>query len=144
MNPKMLCVKCKKRLAVVYVTRMENGESKNEGYCLHCARELGLAPVDDMLNKMGITEEDFDRMSQDAAEMLEDGDFSEGGVQGLNLLGQLMGKESGEAPQAPEKSGEEGKKSDRKTGRKFLDAYCIDLTARARKGELDPVIGREE
>ena len=98
----MLCVKCKKRMAVVFVARMENGTTKNEGYCLKCAKELGLAPVDDMLSKMGISAEEFDSISSEMMEMMgEEGDFSEGGAQSMSLLGKMMGKDEAEVNEKP-------------------------------------------
>ena len=133
----MLCVKCKKRMAVVFVARMENGTTKNEGYCLKCAKELGLAPVDDMLSKMGISAEEFDSMSAEMMEMMGgEGDFSEGGAPSLSLLGKMMGKD--------EETAEEKPKDGKKPKYKFLSQYCIDLTQRARDGKIDRVIGREE
>ena len=63
-----MCARCHKRVAVVFITRLENGESKNEGICLKCAKELGIKPIDDILKKMGISEEDFDKMTEDADE----------------------------------------------------------------------------
>ncbi len=133
----MLCVKCKKRMAVVFVARMENGTTKNEGYCLKCAKELGLAPVDDMLSKMGISAEEFDSISSEMMEMMgEEGDFSEGGAQSMSLLGKMMGKDEAEVNEKP--------KDGKKPKYKFLSQYCIDLTQRARDGKIDKVIGREE
>ncbi|MBO5784356.1 MAG: ATP-dependent Clp protease ATP-binding subunit [Clostridia bacterium] len=133
----MLCVKCKKRMAVVFVARMENGTTKNEGYCLKCAKELGLAPVDDMLSKMGISPEEFDSISSEMMEMMgEEGDFSEGGAPSMSLLGKMMGKGEEEADEKP--------KDGKKPKYKFLSQYCIDLTQRARDGKIDKVIGREE
>ena len=137
----MLCVKCKKRMAVVFVARMENGTTKNEGYCLKCAKELGLAPVDEMLSKMGISADEFDNMSSELAQMMEeDGDFSEGGAQSMSLLGKMFG----EKDQAPEEEAPKSKDGKKKEKYRFLSQYCIDLTARAREGKLDKVIGREE
>ena len=132
----MLCVKCKKRMAVVFVARMENGTTKNEGYCLKCAKELGLAPVDDMLSKMGISAEEFDSMSAEMMEMMGgEGDFSEGGAPSMSLLGKMMGKD--------EETAEEKPKDGKKPKYKFLSQYCIDLTQRAREGKIDRVIWRE-
>ena len=137
----MLCVKCKKRMAVVFVARMENGTTKNEGYCLKCAKELGLAPVDEMLSKMGISADEFDNMSSELAQMMgEDGDFSEGGAQSMSLLGKMFG-EKDEASEEETPKSKDGKKKEKY---RFLGQYCIDLTARAREGKLDKVIGREE
>lgn len=74
----MLCSKCKKRVAMIYVSRIENGETINEGLCLRCAKEMGLAPVDDMMKKMGISDEDLDSISNEISELMEDEDFSPG------------------------------------------------------------------
>ncbi len=135
----MLCVKCKKRMAVVFVARMENGTTKNEGYCLKCAKELGLAPVDDMLSKMGISAEEFDSISSEMMEMMgEEGDFSEGGAPSMSLLGKMMGKDEATSEEASKT------KDGKKPKYKLLSQYCIDLTQRARDGKIDKVIGREE
>ena len=66
-----MCARCHKRMAVVFITRLENGETKNEGICLKCAKELGIKPIDDILKKMGISSEEFDRMSEDAEEFMQ-------------------------------------------------------------------------
>ena len=91
-NRVQMCSRCHKRVAVVFMTRIENGESKQEGLCLVCARSLGIKPVNDMLEKMGITDEDVDRMSGDIANALESmlpenvGDETEdGGAPAINL-----------------------------------------------------------
>ncbi len=70
----MLCNKCKKRPAIVFVQRMENGEMKNEGYCLSCARELGIKPLDDIMKQFGISGEDLEAMEDRFAGMMENGD----------------------------------------------------------------------
>jgi ATP-dependent Clp protease ATP-binding subunit ClpC len=153
-----LCSKCKKNIAVVFISRMENGKTINEGLCLRCAKELGLRPVDDMMRKMGINEEDLDRIGMDMMEALGD----EEGLQALSeesdededgrtatfpFLNRLMGAMGGEERQQPddqrsqrEKSRENGKAS-KKT--KFLDSYCINLSERARTGKIDRIVGRE-
>lgn len=153
MNNKMLCVKCKKRTAVVYIARMDDGKAINEGYCLKCAKELGLPPVDEMINKMGITDEDIDNISAEISEIMEGEDFSEGGAQSLSFFNNLMGKTLGNGEHA---SGEEGQqtaqknKKDEKSDKedrkkhKYLDGFCINLTERAQEGKLDRVIGRSE
>ena len=99
----MLCSRCKKRLAVIYMTRMENGQTVSEGLCLPCAKELGLKPVDDLMNKMGLSEEDLDKMSDQMMEVMgdmeEDGEdgFEKGGAMPFpfmqNLFGGLMNRE---------------------------------------------------
>lgn len=77
---------------MIYVSRIENGETINEGLCLRCAKELGLAPVDDMMKKMGISEEDLDNISAEISELMEDEDFSPGGAPSLNLLNSFLGR----------------------------------------------------
>ena len=77
----MLCSRCKKRLAVIYMTRMENGQTVSEGLCLPCAKELGLKPVDDLMNKMGLSEEDLDKMSDQMMEVM--GEMAEDGEDGF-------------------------------------------------------------
>ena len=98
----MLCSRCKKRLAVIYMTRMENGQTISEGLCLKCAKELGLKPVDDLMNKMGLSEEDLDKMSDQMMEVMgdmEDGEdgFEKGGAMPFpfmqNLFGGMMNRE---------------------------------------------------
>ena len=147
----IVCARCKKRPAVVFVTKVENGESTNEGFCLSCAKELGIQPVNEMLEKFGISDDDMEQMNQQVEDLLADteGDpdegFSSGGAPVFPFLQNLFGDRrpgndaGGENTAAPKK-GEKGKKEPK---RKFLSLYCTDLTARARAGELDRTVGRE-
>ena len=95
-----MCARCHKRVAVVFITRLENGETKNEGICLKCARELGIKPIDDILKKMGITNEEFDQMADSAEDFMqgmvpsEDGENPEDGGAPAVDFGKLM-RESG-------------------------------------------------
>ena len=150
----ILCTKCKKRPAVVFVTRMEGGESHNEGFCLSCAKELGIKPVNDMLEKFGISDEDMEQMEEQMTEMMElaqegaDGEgFSPGGAPSFPFLQNLFGPppSGGKAEEgAPEEGkGKKGKKSEQEKKRKFLDTYCTNLTAKAKAGQMDPTIGRD-
>ena len=157
-----LCSRCKKNVAVVFITRMENGKNINEGLCLKCAKNLGLPQVNEMMQRMGITDEDLDNISNEmmsafgGAENLEgidapDGDDEEDGKTAtFPFLGRLFGGQNGEAPApadgAADGSGraERGKKNDKAAKHKFLDSYCINLSQRARDGKLDAVIGRDE
>ena len=162
MQPKM-CVKCKKNIAVVFITKMENGVTMNEGYCLKCARSLGVPQIDQTIKQMGISEEDLDLLSDEMSSMFgqrdgEDGEDDEIDSQTATfpLLNQLFGGNSNPpAPQDPPKQPghpnprrEEdpeptGGKKKKKSYHKFLDSYCMDLTGRAREGKLDKVIGRD-
>ncbi len=143
----MLCARCQKRPAVVFVTRMEGNESVNEGYCLSCAKELGIKPVEDMLAKFGIGQDELDQMEEQFGEMMNadggDEDFAPGGAATFPFLQNLFGKQGGVEPSSekPEKKGEEKPKKEKK--RKFLDTYCTDLTKKAREGQLDAIIGRD-
>ena len=159
MQPK-LCVKCKKNVAVVFITRLENGSALNEGYCLKCARTLNIPQITDMVKQMGISEEDLDTLSDEMAAMLggpqgegED-DEIESQTATFPLLNQLFGgsgnaggerrsdlpeKRPGKKEEKPEEepSKPKGKKH------KFLDSYCLNLTQRAKEGKLDKVVGRD-
>lgn len=159
MQPK-LCVKCKKNVAVVFISKIENGATLNEGYCLKCARSLGIPQLNDVVRQMGISEEDLDLLTDEMSNMFAqidrdpDGDDDEVESQTATfpLLNQLFGSDS-MAPRQPQEpadpakekqSGETGKKSKKNGGKhKFLDSYCLNLTQRAREGQLDRVIGRD-
>ncbi len=160
----MVCSKCKKRTAVVFLTRFENGKPKNEGLCLKCASELKIPEVEDMLSQAGFHPEDIDEMT-DMIEGEYDEDMVGGTNQALpNFFSKMFGKpnkseESGEptaleptaeASSQPQpdnaKSGSKKESeavSSKKKKLKFLNAYCTSVTERAREGTLDPVIGRE-
>ncbi len=139
----MVCSRCKKRPAVVFITRMEGNESVNEGLCLTCAKELGIKPVDDLLNKFGIGQEELEQMDEQFGELMntEDGDsdFTPGGAATFPFLQNLFGEKKAE--ESSEEKPKEKTKKEKK--RKFLDAYCTDLTKKAREGSLDTIIGRE-
>ena len=157
-----LCSRCKKNVAVVFITRMENGKNINEGLCLKCAKNLGLPQVNEMMQRMGITDEDLDNISNEmmsafgGAENLEgidapDGDDEEDGKTAtFPFLGRLFGGQNGDAPAPADGAAdgpgcaERGKKNDKAAKHKFLDSYCINLSQRARDGKLDAVIGRDE
>ena len=153
MQPKM-CAKCKKNIAVVFITKIENGVTLNEGYCLKCARSLGIPQIDQAVKQMGISEEDLDMLSDEMSSMFgqkddsEDHDDDEIDSQTATfpLLNQLFGGSNNmpaqpQRPQKKEEAKDEGKKKNKK--HKFLDSYCMDLTGRARSGKLDKVIGRD-
>ncbi len=152
MQPK-LCTKCKKNIAVVFITKIENGVNLNEGYCLKCARSLNIPQIDAAVKQMGISEEDLDALTDEMSSMFgqieaEHGDDEvESQTSTFPLLNQLFGgpgnlpAKQPEQPASKEQPGEDKKKSNKK--HKFLDTYCMDLTGRAREGKLDKVIGRD-
>lgn len=155
MQPKM-CTKCKKNIAVVFITKVENGVTLNEGYCLKCARSLGIPQIDQAVKQMGISEDDLDMLADEMSSMFgqrdnsDDADDDEIDSQTATfpLLNQLFGGNSNPPaqPQRPakrEEQTEEGKGKKKSKKHKFLDSYCMDLTGRARSGQLDKVIGRD-
>ena len=155
MQPKM-CSKCKKNIAVVFITKVENGVTMNEGYCLKCARSLGIPQIDQAVKQMGISEDDLDMLADEMSSMFgqrdnsDDADDDEIDSQTATfpLLNQLFGGNPNPPaqPQRPakrEEQSEEGKGKKKNKKHKFLDSYCMDLTGRAREGKLDKVIGRD-
>ena len=162
MQPTM-CSRCGKNVAIIFITKIENGQTKNEGLCLKCARELHIKPVDDVINKMGISDEDLDNISGDMMNAMNgvedlmdmensggaDGD-DDGKTATFPFLSRLFGGPSGQNGDGANGGGSPADKSRQeqkeppKGKRKFLDNYCIDLTERARAGKLDAMIGREE
>ena len=146
----MICSKCKKRPAVVFVASSADAKDAR-GYCLKCARELGIQPVKDMMNQMGITEDQLETMEDQLDEMMggmnpEDSDgFVPGGAATFPLIQSMFG---GGEKSAPETGGAtataEHKKSENKKKRRNIDTYCTDLTKRARNGEIDRIVGRDQ
>lgn len=148
-----LCSKCKKRPAVVFMSNPLSPNAEPEGLCLVCAKELGIKPVDDMLKSMNITDEDIEQMSDQFMEMispegddaeLNDETFDLGTAPAIPFLKNMFGKsQSGDATdggKADTKSGEKTKKK----RKRFLETYATNLTARAKEGKLDNIIGREK
>ncbi len=150
MQPKM-CTKCKKNIAVVFITKIENGVSMNEGYCLKCARSLGIPQIETAVKQMGFSEEDLDNLSDEMSSMFgqledndENGDEMDSQTATFPLLNQMFG--AGNLPMNKEEEPTTEKKSEKKKQKgkhKFLDSYCMNLTGRAREGKLDKVIGRD-
>ena len=160
MQPK-LCSRCNQNLAVIFITKMENNKSVSEGLCLKCANELGLKPVQDLMEKMGITEEDLDSMNTEMMGMLQEmegmdlpmttedpDEDTDGQTATFPFLNKLFGGPMAQPPQDPDfahtkSEGKDRRKEKKDHGRKFLDSYCISLTRRAKAGELDRLVGRE-
>ena len=158
------CSKCKKRYAVVFVTKLEDGEKKTEGLCLQCARELGV-PVDDImgdqLKKFGISPEQMDELEQNMAELAESAEFAEladddnpalpddGGAPSINIqkiISEAFGNKEVEANKGANKdkdSKSQKKSDDNRPKREILDRYCKNLTDMAKKGRLDNIVGRQ-
>ena len=150
MQPKM-CSKCKKNIAVVFITKVENGVTLNEGYCLKCARSLGIPQIDQAVKQMGISDEDLDMLSDEMSSMFgqkddsdsSDDDEIDSQTATFPLLNQLFGNTPAPQPRPSRKEEGEPKEKKKSKRHKFLDSYCMDLTGRAREGKLDKVIGRD-
>ncbi|HRT82382.1 MAG TPA: AAA family ATPase, partial [Oscillospiraceae bacterium] len=168
----ILCVNCKIRPAVLFITRLEAGKSTQEGYCMKCAMELNLGPVKEIMKGMGISEEEFEAMHEQFNEFIDnasDDDFIPGGAGTMNIFksfmqpGETKPGEEGEVAESDspfelfddDDGTELGKdlkdllkkkraKKEKEPKKKFLSQYCSDLTAKARNGEIDRIIGRED
>ncbi|MDE7042655.1 MAG: ATP-dependent Clp protease ATP-binding subunit, partial [Oscillospiraceae bacterium] len=162
MQPTM-CTRCKKRIAVVFISKMEKGESVNEGLCLKCAKEIGLPQVGEMMRRMGITDEDLDMINDEmmsafgGAESMEglipkeddagDEDGEDGKTATFPFLNRLFGNSQETPAPAGDSAGRSHEAKERKSDkpkRKYLDSYCINLTERAKAGKLDHLVGREQ
>ncbi len=165
---KAICSRCKKRPAVIFISKIVDDKTVPEGLCLNCAMELNIGPIKQMMDSLGITEEDVDSIGNQFAEMFPDSDEEEGGfesggsptipfLQGifgdLGKKGGLVQKkdddtDSGELSEliSDGKDGKVKKSRKSKAGRskKFISLYCTDLTAKARKGKIDNIIGRNK
>ena len=151
----LMCSRCHKRMAVVFITKLENGEKKNEGVCITCAKELGL-PLDnmlgDMMNKLGISSDELANMEDDMAKMMEegnlpaimegDGDDDEATVPAIDLQKLFGGKPANSSNVDGMKANPDKKKKEKE--RKFLDSYCKNLNSEAILGKLDSIVGREK
>ena len=164
-----LCSRCKKNLAVVFITKIDGGKTVNEGLCLKCAKEMGIKPVDDMIERMGLSEDDLENLNGEMTEamnglesLLSQGHDAEDGIEDdeadsqtatfpfLNKLFGAAGQGQDNTPAVPEpektesrqRSGDKPNPKNKKP--KFLDSYCQNLTQKARDGRLDRIIGREE
>ena len=161
-----LCSRCKKNVAVVFISKMEGDKTTNEGLCLKCAKDLGLPQVDEMMKRMGISDEDLDTLNSEMLQALngveniedlpsgdeggEPGEEEDGKTATFPFLNRLFSGDSatrgGEpADENNSRGGREKERKEPKNGkRKYLENYCISLTQKAKEGKLDPVIGRAE
>ena len=154
-----LCSKCKKRPAVVFVSDAMNPSAEPNGLCLVCAKELGIKPIDDMLKKMNITDEDIEQMSEQFMDLMPMGEDGEPDDEALNdetfdlgtapaipmfnkLFGNLMGGTNEEKKAEDVK--DSGEKKQKKKRRRFMEQYCTNLTDKARAGQIDVIIGRDK
>jgi len=161
---KMICSRCKKRPAVIFISKIVDGKTVPEGLCINCAMEMNIGPIKQMMEQMGITEEDVDSISEQFSNMFPDtdgdGSFEPGGSPTMPFLQGLFGdmqnglsvrnENKAEAVKSETDSTADGKKQGRKSKRekekkkKILSLYCTDLTAKARDGKIDNIIGRDK
>ncbi len=150
-----LCSRCKKNIAIVFITKVENGVSTNEGICLKCAKELGIQPIGDLMKRMGISDDDLDTLTQDMMETMgqlqetgDDSDDEEGKTATFPFLNRLFGSGLSDQPPSQPSEGQRQQREDRREPsapkRKFLESYCISLSSRAKEGKLDRIVGRDE
>ena len=160
-----LCSRCHKNVAVIFIQKMEGGTTKSEGLCLKCAKEMGIKPVEDMMQKMGISDEDLEGLTNDmmsafggaegmeglmSAEEADEDEEDEGKTATFPFLNKLFGSAQSPQAQPPEREqpraerGDKDKKGEKQPKRKFLENYCISLTQKAADGKLDRIIGRDE
>ena len=157
MDNKMICSKCKKRPAVIFVSKIEGEKTTQEGFCIKCAMDLNIGPIKQMMESMGITDDELEAVSEQFGDMLGDMDgFQPGGAGTMPFLQNLFnsdGAKSSKSEEADESEDEiideedsskkKTKKNKKKTKRKFLNLYCTDLTGKARDGKIDRIIGRD-
>lgn len=155
-----LCSKCKKRPAVVFLSDAMNPNAEPNGLCLVCAKELGIKPIDDMLRKMNISDEDIEQMSDQFLDLMSlDGDgepddaelndetFDLGTAPAIPMLGKLFGSLTGAGNSEKENKSDVkdgADKKQKKKRRRFIEQYCLNLTEKARAGQIDVIIGREK
>ena len=157
-----LCSRCKKNVAVVFISKLDGDRTINEGLCLKCAKDLGLPQVDDMMKRMGISDEDLETLNNEMMQAMngveniedlpggdeDDGEEEEGKTATFPFLNRLFSGSDAPKSESADEGGAAGRgreKKEPKNGkRKYLENYCISLTQKAQEGKLDPVIGREQ
>ena len=143
-----LCSKCNKRPAVVFISDPTKADLGPQGLCLVCAKELGIKPIDDMLKKMNISDEDIEQMSEQFMDIMalndesEDDAFSLGTAPAFPFLNNLFGDST--ATENAQGEVDEKKDKPKKKKKRFIDQYCVNLTEKARIGKLDAIIGRDD
>ena len=142
----MICSKCNKRTAVVFLAGIENGAKIERGYCIPCAKEMNISQINDLIEKIGMSEEELEAMCNQLSEDFDvDNGFEMGGAFAMPLFNSANSSEQSKEEKSSKDSVKE-KKDNQKSGRKqkFLDSYCENLTEKASNGKLDRIIGREK
>lgn len=152
----MLCSRCKKRQAVVFISTIQGNDKRDEGLCLICVKELGVPQVNDYLEKMGISDEDLEESykmifgdvdEESDTDSGADDDFTPGGAGTMMPFFKRFAANKDSQTESEKQDLKDDKKHNKKKEekkRKFLDTYCTNLTAKAKKGEIDRIIGREK
>lgn len=147
----MMCSRCKKRPAVIFISRPDSAnKDKPEGLCLTCAKELNIGPVRNLMEQMGITDDDLEAAQDQLTQLMSDndGDFELGGAQPLPFMNFMQSGEdiSTQTNDSSSENEETDKKKNHKSKskRKFLNSYCTDLTKKAADNEIDRIIGRDK
>ena len=138
----IMCSRCHKRVAVIFIRNAQNADEKPEGFCVKCARELGIKPIDDIISQSGLDDETIERLNDDVQAMIDSGELSLGDINGAAPLLNFS-KLMGEAKNKKNERGQSGGDKNAQPEYKYLDGYTTNLTARAREGKLDEIVGRE-
>ena len=145
-----ICSRCKKNVAVIFITKVENGKSTNEGLCLKCAKDLGIKQVDEIVERMGITDEELESLNGEMMSLIqpeEDDDDDDIGSRTATFphMNRLFGSAGDIVPKEEPKEKSKDAPSDKPKNKKhkFLDTYCLSLTGKARANAMDKIIGRE-
>ncbi len=152
-----MCSRCKKNIAVVFITKIEGPDkTTQEGLCLKCARELGVKPLDNIMEQMGITEDDLEALSGEIGSLSDLNDLVTAGADGsdddapheTDPISNPPAAPSSMPPQRPLRGGEGARtrtqappRDDKK--RKYLNNYCENLTRKAAEGRIDHIVGRD-
>ena len=159
---RQMCSRCGKRPAVVFIQKMEGDEVKPEGLCINCARDLNIGPIRQMIEKLGISDEDLEAASEQMNMFMENMDdfnfddlgemFNPDNADGAQTMpfanlfgnmGSVASEGSGDSKDTKQKKNKKRHKNSQEDNRKFLNSYCTNLTDRAKRGEVDNIIGRE-
>ena len=146
------CARCKKRPAVVFITRLENNSKVNEGLCLICAKELGIKPVEDMLKNMGMSEDDIENMTGEMSQIfgtsdelaVEPSDSDPHGAPALDFQKIFSGLGFPVSGTPKKGKGDKKKAPDKSSEKKILNAYCTNLNEKAMLGKTDRIVGRDK
>ena len=143
----VLCSRCKERPAMFFVTKVDGDKTTQEGLCIKCAMELNIGPIKQIIQQMGISEDEFDEVSEQFNEMFENGSFEPGGAGTMpflqNFANMNQGEDSGEKTEKKPRFGKKQPKENKDSKRRYISQFCTDLTQKAREGKIDRIIGRE-